>query len=444
MKHFWKTRFPAAVLALSVAALSGCGSSAGSSQAPSAASGDAGSTPAAVKEVKIGVIYPLSGNVAKVGQESVEAIKLAVELINESHPELNLPFAADEGLPALGGAKLTLEISDSQGSPEVGLSEAERMITELHVNALFGAYHSSVTKTASNVAEKMEIPFLNPDSTSTALTERGFEWFFRTTPHDGTFVTDTLSFLKGMRDEKGAEIKTVALFHEDTEWGTMLRKQFEEQIPGTGFDIVENIVYSANATNLSSEVMKIKAANPDVLLCGSYTADTILLFRTLKEQNWSPKIMLGQRSGFTAPETVQTIGVKDVEGIISTNLFALDLAKTNPNVEIVNKLFKERTGVDMTDAYARSFTGVYVLAEAINKAGSTDSVAIRDALKSLDVTNDGQYIVPWSGIKFDENGQNIKAGTIITQMFDGTFYTVYPFASAARDAAYPLAPWSQR
>lgn len=448
MKTMMKRLCAAAMTGVMAVSLAGCaGNSTPSTSAPAAgtesgsAAGSKAPESAGNNVVKVGIIYPTSGNVAKIGQESLEAIKLAADIINNSYDDLNIPFAKEEGLPNLNGAKIELIISDSQGSPEVGLSEAERLITEEGVDVLMGAYHSSVTKTASNVAEKYGIPFINPDSTSVTLTERGYEWFFRTTPNDSTFVEDTLKFMQDARDKKGKDIKTVSMIHEDSEWGAMLRDQFQKQIGGYNFEVLEDISYSASATNLSAEVMKLKAANADVLLCGSYTADTILLFKTMKEQGWAPKMMIGQRSGFTAPETVETIGVENVEGIIATNLYATDLQESNPTIGKINTMFKEITGEDLTDAYCRSFVGICTVAEAVNAAGSTEPEAIRDALINMDITNEGQLIVPWDGIKFDENGQNIRCNSILTQMFGGMFYTVYPEDAAAKELAYPFSAW---
>ena len=406
-------------------------------------------------DCQVGVLYPLSGNVATIGQLDMLAIELAAEIINNEHPELDLPFAAEAGIPGLDGGKLVLSVSDTQGNAEIGQSEAEHLIEEVGVDVIIGAYNSAVTKTASTVAERSEIPFINADSTSVDLTERGYEWFFRTTPHDGTFIEDSFKFLSSLRDEKGLDIQTLALFHEDTEYGAKLRAQIEEQAPAYGFDIVENISYSQNATNLSAEVMKLKETNADVLMCGSYNSDAILLYRTMKEQNWAPKLLLGQRAGFTATETVETVGATDLNDTLSTNLFALDLSVTNPNVQVVNDLFKEyqvekgfvsdaASGADMNDAYARAFTVVFALAYALDAAGSTENYAVQEALQGLDVANEGQLIVPWSGIRFDESGQNVLAGGIITQLIDGAFVTVYPFESAASEVVYPYTPWSER
>src|SRR5262249_43421777 len=97
----------------------------------------------AQQEVKIGVLDPLSGPTAQIGIDAVAAIKTAAEIVNEGADPLAL--AKNKGLPGLGGAKVVLVVVDHQGKPEVGQSETERLITQEKVQALVGAYFSSVT-----------------------------------------------------------------------------------------------------------------------------------------------------------------------------------------------------------------------------------------------------------------------------------------------------------
>src|SRR5258707_1158564 len=146
------------------------------------------------KTVKIGAIYPLSGNAASAGVHGKAAIETAVEIINNAHPELgNLPLAKNAGLAGLGGAKVEVVFADNQGSPAVGQNQALRLITEEKVVALAGAYQSGITLTASAIAEKYGIPFVNGESVAANLTERGFKWFFRVTPVASDFSAIALA-----------------------------------------------------------------------------------------------------------------------------------------------------------------------------------------------------------------------------------------------------------
>ena len=112
------------------------------------------------KTVKIGAIYPLSGNAASAGAHGKAAIETAVDIINNAHPELgNLPMAKNAGLAGLGGARIEVIFADNQGSPAVGQNQALRLITEEKVVALNGAYQSGVTLTASAIARSTAFPF---------------------------------------------------------------------------------------------------------------------------------------------------------------------------------------------------------------------------------------------------------------------------------------------
>jgi branched-chain amino acid transport system substrate-binding protein len=397
------------------------------------------------KEVVIGVLYPLSGPVAQVGIDSVNAVKLAVDIVNNKH-DLNLPLARTEGLPGLGGAKIRLVIVDHQGKPDVGQAEAERLITQEKVHALFGAYFSSVTATASQVAERYGMPYMNAESSSPTLTERGFKWFFRTSPHDGHFSIAMFDFMKDLEKRRNVKFKTVGIMHEDTLFGVDSAKVQEELAKKHGYDVAVKMAYRAKTTSLDAEVGKLKAANPDVFLPTSYTSDAILFVKTAKNLDYNPKILIAQNAGWTDPTFVTEMG-KDVEGHITRAPFALDLAAKKPMIRQVNELFKKMKdnpgGRDISDVPARALTGFLVLADAINRAKSVSPEEIRKALVATNIPPD-QLIMPWNNVKFDDKGQNTGVRAILLQVQKGAYATIYPFELAAADAMYPMPAWKDR
>jgi branched-chain amino acid transport system substrate-binding protein len=396
-------------------------------------------------EVVIGVTYPLSGPVAQVGIDCANAVKLAVEIINGKY-DLNVPLAKTEGLPGLGGAKIRVVIVDNQGKPDVGQAEAERLITQEKVSALFGAYYSNVTATASQVAERYGVPYLNAESSSPTLTERGFKWFFRTSPHDGHFSLAMFDFMKELEKRRGVKIKTIGLMHEDTLFGADSAKVQEELAKKYGYEVVVKIPYRAKTTNLDAEVGKLKAANPDALLPTSYTSDAILFVKTAKNLDYNPRLLIAQDAGWTDPTFLTEMG-RDAEGHITRAPFALDLAAKKPMIRQVNELFKKvkdnTTGRDISDVPARAFTGFLVLADAINRAKSTSPEEIRKALVATNMPPE-QLIMPWTGVKFDEKGQNTGVRAILLQAQKGAYATVYPFELATADVIYPLPDWKDR
>src|SRR5512137_1879899 len=130
----------------------------------------------AQEEIRIGVIYPLTGSAASTGLELKNAAQLAADLINGTDKALGLPLAGAGGLPGLKGAKIKLIFADHQGNPQVGATEAERLITEHKVAAIQGAYFSTLSTTGGHLALHTFPPRLNSDSSSPALTQRGFKW----------------------------------------------------------------------------------------------------------------------------------------------------------------------------------------------------------------------------------------------------------------------------
>lgn len=392
-------------------------------------------------EVKIGVLYPLTGPVAQVGIDAVAAVKTALDIINNSH-DLPIPLAADAGLAGLNGAQISIVVGDHGGKQDIGIGETERMVQIEKVHAMFGAYYSSVTGAASQVTERAKIPWVNGESTSPKLTDRGFKYFFRVTPHDGEFTQLMFEFINDFNSKEG-NIKTVGILHEDTLWGNDSGATQEKMAGEQGFDVIEKISYKAKTTNLSSEVQRLKAKNPDVLLPSSYTADAYLFLNTAQELDYNPALLVAQNAGYTDPNFIKTMGSKS-EGVITRSPFNTDLATSIPLIGKINELFKTHSGGrDLSDVPARAFTGFMALANAINNAGSTDSEKIRQALVDLDMDS-SSLIVPYRGVKFGPDGQNEKTRGILMQVQDGKYCTVYPFELAACKLRYPMPTWSEK
>ena len=397
----------------------------------------------AQQEVKIGVIYPLTGAAASSGAEMKNALELAADIINNGAKGIpDLPFSAGGGLPGLKGAKIKLVFADHQGNPQTGATEAERLISQEKVVALVGSYFSNVTATASQVAERYKVPFLNPESTSASLTQRGFKWFFRTTPHDDLFVRNFFEFMKELEAKRGIKVGPIATFNENTLWGTETTKLEATLAPANGFNLVKQITYPAKSTQLTSEVQTLKAAAPKVVMQSSYLGDALLSMKTYKELGFTPDMILANDAGFSDTEFIKTLG-KDADYIISREAWALDLANRNPLIKQVNDLYRSRYHADFTGNSARTFTGLMVMADAINRAGSTDPEAIRRALVATDIPAN-KLIMPWKGVKFDETGQNIYGSGILVQIIDGKYHTVWPFNLASREVVWPMPAWDKR
>jgi len=390
----------------------------------------------AAENVKVGVLYPLTGPVAQVGKDAVAAVKTALDLINNSH-NIDIPLAKNKGLSALNGAKISIVVGDHGGKPDIGVAETEKMLNSDKVHAMFGAYYSSVTGAASQVSERAGIPWVNGESTSPKLTKRGFKYFFRVTPHDGEFTQLMFEFMNDFNKKNGGVLKTVGILHEDTLWGSDSGSTQNKMAKKQKYKVVEKIAYKAKTTTLDSEVQRLKAKNPDVLLPSSYTSDAYLFLNTASKLNYSPKLLVAQNAGYTDPKFIETMGSK-AEGVITRSPFNTDLAKTIPLIGDINRLFKKHSGGrDLSDVPARAFTGFMALAQAINAAGSTDPKAIQTALQNIDIGPE-TLIVPYRGVNFGKDGQNTKTRGILMQVQNGKYCTVYPFELAACKLKYPM------
>jgi branched-chain amino acid transport system substrate-binding protein len=395
----------------------------------------------APRVIKIGAVYPLTGNIASTGLDCRRGAELAVDIINGKY-DLDLPLARGEGLPNLGGARIELVFGDTKGEPKNGIAEVERLVSQDKVVAIIGAYQSSVTKTASQATERLKIPYVCSDSSSPTLTTYGYKYFFRASPHDAMFARDQFNFLKDLEKAKKQKVETIAVLYENTEFGSNVGKEVVKLAQEFGYKIVADVSYANNATDVTSEVGRLIKANPDVLMHASYITDAILFTKTFKEMGFKPKGIM-TFAGYIEPAYLPTVK-GDANDIIVRSTFALDLAKNKPVIAKVNELFKKKYGMDMSENAARSFTAPFVLADAINRARTTESEAV---VKAIGETSFGpeQIIYPWQGIKFDpQTHQNVYARGILVQIQGQQYVSVWPFESAAKEVVWPLRPWGTK
>src|SRR6201746_1427886 len=390
------------------------------------------------KTVKIGAIYPRSGNAASAGVQAKRAIETAVEIINSGNPGLgNLPVTKNAGLKGLGGAKVEVVFADNQGSPAVGQNQALRLITEEKVVALTGAYQSGITLTTSAISEKYGLPFVNGESVAASLTERGFKWFFRTTPVASDFAKIYLDFLKDMK-AGGVKTDNIAIVHENTEYGTSVASVITSVFKENGLSIGQDIAYSANTTAVQSQVLQLKDKKPDVVIMVCYTSDAILYAKTMQSLDYKPPMMIADNAGFSDPSFLKAVG-KLTQGVFNRSSFAIG-PPGSPSF-LINEIYKKKRGDDLADTAPRQMQGFFVLMDAIDRAKSTEPDKIQAALKATDLKPD-QLIMGYKGVKFDDKGQNILAAGLVIQLQDGENYVpVWPKDRARTAPAFPYKGW---
>ena len=393
---------------------------------------------AADAPVRIGAPYPLTGGAASAGTAVKQAIEVAVDIINNAHPELpDLPLAATAGLPGLGGRKVEVVFADHQGNPAIAQSEALRLITQDKVAALVGCYQSSCGLTASAVAERYGVPFMASEASAPSLTERGFKWFFRPTPIGTDFGAAYASFITDSK-AKGSKVDKIALVNENTEYGTSTGNAIIAAATAKGLKIDTRIAYNANSSDVSAQVLQLKSFDADVVIFVSYTSDAILFMKTMHTLNWKPPMLIGDDSGFSDNAFIEAVGAL-AQGAINRSSFSLGAADSASSV--VNGLYAKHAGHALDDTSARGMQGFLALMEAINRAGSTDPAKIQAALVSQDL-KPAQLMIGYNGIKYDAKGQNTLAATLLVQLDGKTYVSVWPDKAAAHFATMPFKGWT--
>jgi branched-chain amino acid transport system substrate-binding protein len=391
----------------------------------------------AAETVKIGILWPLTGNAAAAGQASKAAAEIAAEIVNNKHPELgNLPLAATEGLPNLGGAKLELVFVDHQGNPSVAQQLATRLITQDKVHVLMGAYQSSCSFTATAVAERYGIPFMVGESAALNITGRGFKWVFRGTPIASDYAATYMRFFDDMK-KQGKKIASIAVVNENTDYGTSVADSIEAAAKKNNIPVAIRIPYSASSTDVSAQVLQLKEKQPDVVIFISYTSDSILYMKSMKNLDYMPPMVIGDDTGFSDPSFIPAVA--DVaQGAM--NRSAWDIGKPGSTTYKINEMYKAKTGRDLDDTSARNMQSFFALADALNRAGSTDPEKIRAALAKTDLKPE-QLMMGYNGVKFDETGQNVLASTYLIQLKGKEYQLVWPDKAATAKLDWPMKGW---
>ena len=398
-----------------------------------ALAGGAGSKRAqAAEAIRIGCLFPMSGDNAQVGLDNLQALLVMADIINGEHPPLPMLLGAGGGLSRLGGRPVQIVAADHESSLPKARSEAERLITEEAVVAIIGSYQSATAAAIGQVTERLGVPFISADNSSPALTQRGLKWFFRTGPHDEMFTTAMVDFIKEIGDRTGNPVRSATLFYEDSIFGNDSSAAERRLATAAGISMLADIRYHANSLSLAVEAGRIKNAGADMLMPTSYTNDAILLLNSMAAIGYRPPVIMSQAAGFQQPAFLAAVGSL-AEGVFSRSSFALDVDQSRPAIQPVNAMLKARIGKDLTDNTSRVIVALQVLADALQRAGSTEPQALRTALLETDIAGD-QTIMPWRGVRFDQTGQNVACTPVVQQVNGGKYQTVYPFDIA------PIAP----
>jgi len=390
-------------------------------------------------QIKLGVIEPVSGSMAPLGTAEYEAIKMAIDMVNE------------EG-GVLGKYKVEHVFADSQSNPSVGASEAERLITTEKVPILLGSYSSAIAMAISEIAERYKVPLWEMSGATDDLLTRGYQWTFRNEAMASSWGATGVDFVAEYGPEAlGKELKNikVAIVHEDGPYGTAVSDGNRKYAEKYGMNIVLDEGYSSKTVDLSNIIMKLKAAAPDVLFLTSYVTDAILFNRQAKELGFKVKMLITHSGGHSVQAFVDGVG-KDADYILTVDPVPckFNTDAISPDLAVLHEKFVERWTKKFGNppyhhVESRQFAQTILLLKevlplAIEKHGGVTPEAIAAAARELDLpegstlmgygvkisTPENPFRDPWLGN--EHIGQNTKAHAYINQYFDGVLHTVWP------------------
>ena len=357
----------------------------------------------AAEPVNIGGLSPVTGNFAQIGQGCVNAAKLAVQMVNDAG-----------GIKSLGGAKLNLVISDVQSDTTVTRTETDRLITSNKLSAIHGCFASALTLIASEVCERAKVPILTGSSSDQL--NKGRTYTFTPFARASQFAKAQLQMSKLVSDQP-----KVAVIFENTAFGTSTSNGLKEQAPGEGVEIVMFEPYSAGFTDASPLINKVKASGANALFSVSYLNDLILIVRTVKQVGLNVAIN-GGSGGFVIPDFYKNVG-KLAEGLQGVAHWNHDM---DDNAQKVNAEYKKRTGEFLFEYAGGLVAQTYMLADALERAASTDPQKVRDALATLDVSSGFAAMAPGGKVKFGPDGKNVYGRPLGVQWQNGDLASVFP------------------
>jgi branched-chain amino acid transport system substrate-binding protein len=416
MRKPWITAM-ALALPLTLAA---CG---GSAPPGTQGSGGGGGSGGSGDTITIGSLHPLSGAAAADGQQMDNGAKLAVDAINK-----------DGGIKALDGAKLELASADTKGAPEVGQSEAQRLIEEGAV-ALVGTYQSAVSQNVAAVAERNQVPFVIDVSSADQILQQGYKYTFRLQPSAKVLAERGAQYLSDVSKDAGSPAKKVAILHEQGPFGTAIKDTFTAKAQSLGMDVGPVISYDpASVSDFTTQITSIREAGADVLMVAGYYRDGVLVANAVNTVKPDLDAVWGVANGaFDTPQFPGEVGAAG-EGYFDAN-YRLDI--TNPDTKKLVDLYKQTYNDDMRTAAVLSYDAVRVIAAALEKSGDASPKAVRDAIAK---TKMDSLIAQDGPITFSESGENENAAPILMQVVGGTVKQVFPEKYAETKPVYPASP----
>jgi len=364
--------------------------------------------------IKIGASMSVTGTYAKPGSYQKEGYDVCIDELN--------------GKGGLLGRKVELVIYDDQSQPATAVKLYEKLITEDKVDAVMGPYSSAVSEAVANVTEKYKKVMVAPLAATTSIFKKGRKYIFMV-------ITPAENYLDGLIDMAAKRgLKTVAIINEDTLFPKASAAGTAEAAKKRGMQVVLQEAYPKGNTDFSALLVKIKAANPDVIAAGTYFDDAVAITRQMKELNVNPK-MFGLTVGGDLPEFYDLLK-QNAEYIYGSTQWdeSLPYPGQKEFLAAYTKKFKHEPSYHAAAGYA----GCLIYGEAVKRAGTLDADRVREQLLKMEIkTAFGDY-------KVEADGFQVAHKMVMLQWQDGKRVVVWPDELASGKMRYPTPEWGKR
>ncbi|MDR2528582.1 MAG: ABC transporter substrate-binding protein [Synergistaceae bacterium] len=397
---------------------------------------DAWAAPAAGEPIRIGLVNPRSGNLAITGDDDHWGARLAVDMFNERGGVNGRPIQTVEA-----------DIPDAATAQ----TEINRLIQNENLKLITGCYGSSIVEVAASICDRNDVFWWENVSVLDRLTEQGYKAVFRVHISGSIFGEEAAKIAVAFGEKIGIKPQDLKLgvVSENSDFGQSLSVGVRRYAKANNLNLMLDELYDAKTTDTSPIVLKMKDADPDIVIVTSYINDGIDITKKSKIFNYAPKVFLGIGSGYNAAAYPKNLG-QDAEGQLDldpTNAPAI--AKLDPETQKLVKEFSERfekqKGFPPTTVGYLAWQATWVLLNnVIAVVGDVNDLdALIAAAKKIDIPVG--TLPTGAGVKFDEKGQNERCVIAVMQWTDGRLVTIYPDFLATKEPEYiPMPAWDVR
>jgi branched-chain amino acid transport system substrate-binding protein len=381
---------------------------------------------AGVSEVRIGLMTSLSGPDAATGRDAERGAQLAAEIVNDDTPDIAVSLGPGRRLPRLGGASLTVVPTDTTGRPEQAAARAVGLVSAGKVDALVTADTAEVTAAVVQRTERLRLPAVDGRSSAGFLANLGLDFYFRTAPTDRDLGTSAFSLLRS----QGASVRRIAIVAASDETATTFVPALRDLATEAGYQIVTAAEFPPGTADPANAARQVRNATPDAVLAVAGTpADAAAAVRAIQTRG-GPLPIIGLGNGFLGA------GFSAGSGVFRVTTWSAELARRQRLTQAIADQYQRRYNTPMSDVAAGSFTATLTLAAAFDAAASVEADKVRVAILATRVAG-ARTIMPWDGVQFRENGQNVLASGAVEQYTGSAFQVVFPRELASAPIAWP-------